>query len=246
MTVSGGTNDSVVLHTLEPILGLVGSLLMQFGDVGDGRSTSVAHDLLGLLAVGASGSDEELISAYARCAARAWWSVWVGPSILLLRMLAADAERLPAWLVANLLEQVLNSVHLKTADPMLEAALAAYAKRPSFSWEDAEGEAESRSRFGTFDVLRTAVNRSMDLLATEGTPEQRLRALVKVYHQAPVLVADLEDPLALLRELPFDSLPFDLRRQVRDLLATHYPEVTLPRPGDSDPTGRRDLRGEHP
>lgn len=233
MTVSGGTSDSVVLHTLEPVLGLVGPLLMQFGNAGEGRSTSVAHDLLALLAASVSGSDEELISAYMRCGERGWWVIWVESMMLLLRTLAADAERLPVRLVADLLRQVLGALRLEAADLVLEAALAAYAKRPSFSWEDAEEETGTWPAYDTFELLRTAIYRSMEILAIDGTPEQRLRALVKVYHQAPVLVADFDDPLALLRELPFDTLPLDLRRQVRDLLATHYPEVTLRRPDDS-------------
>jgi hypothetical protein len=109
--MSGGTNDSVVRHAMEPVFRWLGPSVMTFQGIGDGPATSVAHDLLRLCLLRlVRDSDDELTILYrllrpvfslptlryATAGNRAAW--------LLLRLLHADVARIPATDVASLLD----------------------------------------------------------------------------------------------------------------------------------------------
>jgi hypothetical protein len=48
MDISGGTNDSAVRHAIEPVFRAVGAIVTTFHGSADGRSSSLAHDLIQL------------------------------------------------------------------------------------------------------------------------------------------------------------------------------------------------------
>lgn len=65
MSIATGTNDGVVLHALEPVYRFVGSSILTFVELPDGRSCSVANALLDLfLSHAASNSDGDLAEAF--------------------------------------------------------------------------------------------------------------------------------------------------------------------------------------
>lgn len=68
MDVSGGTNDLVVRHAMDPVMQWLGPALTVFTSLGAGeRATSLAHDLLRLLIGGSAGlGADELAALYLR------------------------------------------------------------------------------------------------------------------------------------------------------------------------------------
>ncbi|MBT2452985.1 hypothetical protein J7F03_39365 [Streptomyces sp. ISL-43] len=68
MDVSGGTNDLVVRHAMDPVMEWLGPAVTVFTSLGEGeRATSLAHDLLRLLIGGSVGlAGDELAALYLR------------------------------------------------------------------------------------------------------------------------------------------------------------------------------------
>ena len=67
MYISGGTNDSTILHALEPLFKRLGGTTMTYMGVADQPASSFAHDLIELWLVSALGDADELRKAYLRC-----------------------------------------------------------------------------------------------------------------------------------------------------------------------------------
>ncbi|MFF0447948.1 hypothetical protein ACFYT4_16325 [Streptomyces sp. NPDC004609] len=132
MSVSGGTNDSIVLHTVDPFLSRLPSAVTGFIRTSAG-ATSMAHALTSLwLAGGLGAPEQELVELYEHCAAfLAPWSGFDAGTLqqvtrLVLGQLVTDAPRLPAEAVA----MVLNAPDVRLLDPeclelRTRAALAA-------------------------------------------------------------------------------------------------------------------------
>jgi hypothetical protein len=70
MEVAGGTNDSVILHAVEPFFRWLGPAVMSFSGVGDGPASSAAHDLLNVWLSGMLAGPAGMASAYERL--RGW------------------------------------------------------------------------------------------------------------------------------------------------------------------------------
>jgi transcriptional regulator with XRE-family HTH domain len=101
MDVSCGTNDSVVLHAVEPVLTYIGATMMTFLRT-DGQASSVAHDLLSLWLSSTLGSTDEAARLYRRCRTylerQPMWDTQTQLRVrtLILTCLRSDARRLPA------------------------------------------------------------------------------------------------------------------------------------------------------
>ncbi|MBT2401397.1 NACHT domain-containing NTPase [Streptomyces sp. ISL-100] len=110
MVVSGGTNDAVVLHAVDPVFRRLGSAVTTFVGTPDGTATSVAHSLTDLwLASGLGAPDSELGVLYERCGtflerysgldmSTRRCATWI-----VLGQLVNDAARLPASVVSSVL-----------------------------------------------------------------------------------------------------------------------------------------------
>jgi transcriptional regulator with XRE-family HTH domain len=108
MDVSCGTNDSVILHALEPVLAHIGPTIATFMRA-DGASSSAAHDLLSLWLCSTLGGAADLGAAYRRCFGyvepQPMWDAQTQRRVrmLLLTCLHSAASRLPpADVVAHL------------------------------------------------------------------------------------------------------------------------------------------------
>ncbi|WP_274564040.1 NACHT domain-containing protein [Streptomyces spiramyceticus] len=114
MAVSGGTNDAVVLHAVDPVFRRLGSAVTTFVGTPDGTATSVAHSLTDLwLASHLGAPDGELAVLYERCGTFLEPSSGLdfdtrrGAIQLVLGQLANDAARLPASVVAGVLDALM-------------------------------------------------------------------------------------------------------------------------------------------
>ncbi|GAA1510798.1 hypothetical protein GCM10009730_14110 [Streptomyces albidochromogenes] len=109
MSVSGGTNDAVVLHAVDPLFKWLGSSVTTFVGRPDGAATSLAHSLSSLwLASGLGVPDEELLGLYEQCAGFMEDGALGQESmrrtmLLFYRQLSLDADRLPTAAVAGML-----------------------------------------------------------------------------------------------------------------------------------------------
>jgi hypothetical protein len=109
LDLSGGTNDAVLRHALEPVFRWLGPAVMAFQGIGDGPATSLAHDLLELCILPRAGkSGGELIALYRRLRwvwNPARWRTAGGDhaAALVLRVLLTDVARIPAMEVAEIL-----------------------------------------------------------------------------------------------------------------------------------------------
>ncbi|HET9894990.1 MAG TPA: helix-turn-helix domain-containing protein [Streptosporangiaceae bacterium] len=108
MDVSCGTNDSVILHAVEPLLSYIGPTVTTFMRAG-GRSSSAAHDLLTLWLSSTLGSAGDRGQDYQRCLTyldhQPNWDAATQRRvrILFLSCLRSDASGLPASDVASYL-----------------------------------------------------------------------------------------------------------------------------------------------
>ncbi|MEU3599055.1 hypothetical protein ABZ714_10040 [Streptomyces sp. NPDC006798] len=127
MVVSGGKNDSIVLHAVDPFLSLMPEAVTTFTGGPDGEVSSVAHRLTKLwLLSGTRADGETLAEAYWNCLA----SVSRGGEMpmegrralsgLLYRQLERDADRLPAETLRRLAETGIYD-YQRTARLMLRA-----------------------------------------------------------------------------------------------------------------------------
>jgi hypothetical protein len=110
MDIAGGTNDSVILHAVEPFFHWLGPAVTSFSGAGGGPATSLAHDLLNLWLSGTLSGQDDLAAAYERLCV---WAEGIPPwdtetlhrvRILILGCLRNDAPRLPAPAVTRILD----------------------------------------------------------------------------------------------------------------------------------------------
>ncbi|NUS11469.1 MAG: hypothetical protein HOY69_08715 [Streptomyces sp.] len=222
MDVSGGTNDSVVAHAMEPVFDLLGPQLLEFSGYGHGRATSLAHDLLEILLIGrvAPHRADLLETAYQHVPK--WFGPWRGVSVraseVVLGLLAEDARWLPPDAVANVLarlDEVLDVAELSD-DRVLSAALTALDARPA-----------ERDR----DVLLTFVLRASQAhWVREGRrwiPDgnRAWHAWVALHDHGLGAAIYGADARQMLRDGDVAALPPTLRRDVRRVAAAYYPDV---------------------
>ena len=107
MNVCCGTNDSVILHALEPVLDHIGATVATFLR-DDGTSSSAAHDLISLWLSSTLGTNGDLRGQYQRCVdhlrGQSIWDEQTQHKVrtLILRCLRSDADRLRAEDVTEL------------------------------------------------------------------------------------------------------------------------------------------------
>ncbi|HET7018757.1 MAG TPA: hypothetical protein VFI65_32860, partial [Streptosporangiaceae bacterium] len=107
MDVCCGTNDSVILHALEPVLDHIGATVATFLR-DDGASSSAAHDLVSLWLSSTLGTNADLRGLYRRCLdhlqGQSTWDDQTQHRVktLILSCLRSDADRLPPEDVAAL------------------------------------------------------------------------------------------------------------------------------------------------
>lgn len=110
MAVSGGTNDAVVLHAVDPVFQWLGPTVTTFVGTPEGTAASIAHGLTALwLASGLGAPDDELAVLYEHCGT--FIEPWTGlddESLrrvirIVFRQLVTDAGRLPADVVCRVL-----------------------------------------------------------------------------------------------------------------------------------------------
>ncbi|MFI1395543.1 NACHT domain-containing protein [Streptomyces sp. NPDC020681] len=113
LAVSGGTNDAMVLHAVDPVFNWLAPTVTAFVGTSKGVATSIANGLTSLwLASGLGASDDELAVLYDHCA-----ELIESPNglddvsrdrviRLVFRQLVTDAGRLPAAVVCNVLKAV--------------------------------------------------------------------------------------------------------------------------------------------
>ncbi|HEX9623425.1 MAG TPA: helix-turn-helix domain-containing protein [Streptosporangiaceae bacterium] len=107
MDVCCGTNDSVILHALEPVLDHIGATVATFLR-DDGTSSSAAHDLVSLWLSSTLGANGDLRGLYLRCVdhlqGQSTWDDQTQRKVrtLILSCLRSDADRLPPTDVAEL------------------------------------------------------------------------------------------------------------------------------------------------
>lgn len=147
MDVSGGTNDSAVMHAIEPMFRRIGASITTFHGSPGGPASSIAHDLVELWLsrlskAGGSGLDsDDLIAAYERLSilfgSSPLWDakMQAGAVTLVLDFLQRDAARLPPGLVIRYLNAALALVPRDGPGLRLiaDAALAALPAGPAGS-----------------------------------------------------------------------------------------------------------------
>jgi hypothetical protein len=111
MAVSGGTNDAVVLHAVDPLFQRLGPAITHFVGTPEGIAASIAHGLTSLwLASGLGTADHELAALYEHCGT--FVEPWNGLDDatrgrvirLVFGQLVNDAARLPADVVRKVLD----------------------------------------------------------------------------------------------------------------------------------------------
>ncbi len=111
MDICCGTNDSVILHALEPVLAHIGATVATFLRE-DGTSSSAAHDLISLWLSSTLEQDDGLLGLYYRCVGQLerqpTWDDQTRRRVrtLILACLRSDTTRLPAADVAELMRKL--------------------------------------------------------------------------------------------------------------------------------------------
>ena len=177
MDIAAGTNDSVILHAVEPFFRWLGPAVTSFVGVGDGPATSLAHDLLNVWLSSALSGQDNVTGTYERLRI---WAEGIPPwdtatlhrvRTLILSCLRNDASRLPASTVTRI---------LKTMTPAIPPG-------------DLPVSADFPERHGLL-ILETAV---AALSASLGT-EQRAE-LAAIATDAAVAMCEDPDPAIALR-----------------------------------------------
>ncbi|MFD5030344.1 NACHT domain-containing protein [Streptomyces sp. NPDC058405] len=219
MSLSGGTNDSVVLHALEPVFQRLGPSLTTFFSSPHGSAESVAHHLIELwLASGLGASEDELATLYERCAdfLLPWWSFLdheTGRRVtrLVCRQLVIDAGRLPPDVAARvLLTLSVGDDDPHTRELVVRAAMATLRRHgPAEVREGLRAQLESDIAI----LVRTDPARILALWGEAEDPER-----IREWFGA--------SPLEALRGMSADELrvvPPELLRRVRALAAPDDP-----------------------
>jgi hypothetical protein len=142
MNISGGTNDSAVVHAVEPMFRSLGASIMTFHGSENGHATSIAHDLMHLWLTRTLNPDSrDLTAAYTRLSpifgSLPLWDaeMQVSAAKLVLDFLQRDATRIPVGMVIRYLKAALD---LAPSDSralrlILEAALSVLHAEPAGS-----------------------------------------------------------------------------------------------------------------
>ncbi|MFK4227610.1 NACHT domain-containing protein [Streptomyces sp. NPDC019890] len=137
MAVSGGTNDGVVLHAVDPLFHWVAPAVTTFVGTPEGTANSVANGVTALwLASSLGAPDHELAALYEHCAT--FMEPWSGLDSetarrvirLVFGQLVTDAARLPAPVVLRVLSSP-QGPDTASIELMVRAALAALEAHPS-------------------------------------------------------------------------------------------------------------------
>ncbi len=137
MDICGGTNDSVILHALEPVLSQIGPTVMTFTRAAH-RSSSAAHDLVSLWLASTLGNADDPVDGYRRCLPYLEQQPMWDPRtrhrvrILVLTCLRTDTARLPP---ADVLEFLTSAARTSGNDTrtwqlILDSALGTLAANP--------------------------------------------------------------------------------------------------------------------
>lgn len=132
LAVSGGTNDAVVLHAVDPVFNWLGPAVTTFVGTPEGTATSVAHSLTNLwLASRLGASDTDLAALYEHCCA--FLEPWSGLDddarrravLLVFGQLADDAARLPDSVVSRVLRApAADAIGVQAMELTVRAAMA--------------------------------------------------------------------------------------------------------------------------
>ena len=153
MKISGGTNDSAVVHAVEPMFRWIGASITTFHGSESGNASSIAHDLMHLWLSRVLNPDRsDLIGAYARLSpvfdSRPLWDaeMQVDAVKLVLEFLQRDAVHLPSDMVIRYLKAAVaiaphDSLTLKL---ILDAALSVLHAEPAGS-----GQREAVTKIAT-------------------------------------------------------------------------------------------------
>jgi hypothetical protein len=213
MDVSGGTNDTVVRHALEPFFARLGTALTTFMGAGEEPATSLAHDLIGLWLARRTGPEGDLVARYERCAD--WIHSGLVPDAiakLVLEMLARDATRVPADVTADLVFGMA---------PIMEGEQnAALILSISAAALTTEQSADTR------DLLMNMANQANRALVLPDESFFTAWVTVHDYGLAPEIFREPGGAL-LLRPRDLEVLPRSLRHQVQRVIRTHYPDLDL-------------------
>ncbi|MGW6457744.1 NACHT domain-containing protein [Streptomyces sp. NPDC055078] len=202
MAVSGGTDDTIVLHIADPFFSWLAPAVTTFVDTPHYAGTSVAHGLAALWlasslrssAAAVVGPSPDVVALYRHCTAFVGTPGLDGPTRyrvirLILGQLVTDAARLPADVVYDLLA-AMNPLDLdgECLELRTRAALSALGQR---------GEAGSHwavARAYVDDLARTHPARLLSIWSPEQYPEAA-RRLILFQAIAQVLESGSEDAL---------------------------------------------------
>ncbi|BCL29735.1 NACHT domain-containing protein [Streptomyces aurantiacus] len=229
--VSGGTNDAVVRHALDPVFNWLGSTLTTFTGIGDEPPSSVAHDLLELWFASRLGAtNEELTALYRRFdrlrggedhLAPLFSDLTIGNRVflLVLELLSVDAPRLPTDLVVRLLHSAtfFSSSAEGTVDKRKERVLLVCL---ALLTADSVLQPDTRQ-----ELTHIA---SMAMRPTALNSEQAAANWVKV-HDSGLAGEILGDhPEELLYDDPSDlrAVSPGLLSQIRRIIEASYPHLT--------------------
>ena len=216
LAVSGGTNDAMVLHAVDPVFHWVAPAVTTFVGTAQGVATSIANGLTSLwLASGLGAPDEELAVLYDHCAALIEPRNGLDDESrdrvirLIFRQLVADAARLPATVVCKVLNAP-DSRPLDTACRELRARAAVTALEAN----------------GDDAALQMCAGESLDALA-HASHERLLTLYAESAGSVPAQAALADAVSRLLDRIPADDLsaavPAELVDRALRLLDRHAP-----------------------
>lgn len=213
LDVTGGTIDSIIRLTLEPVLAYLGDEVMTFGVGEDGTGTSWAHMILDVWLSGRfAESDQDLTAVYERLLRR-WISLEpVNRSQLIHALLAEHSEHLPSGVVTQVLQRLDDFGLVRVPGTVTLAAANALIAGPSATERDLLLE------FLRWGLRGPAVN-----------DHYRWEAWVRLHEcglqtEIPMSSEDLRRAATRLTPTVLAALPTYLRLRLQRVLAEHYPE----------------------
>jgi hypothetical protein len=233
MDVAAGTNDSVILHAVEPFLRWLGPAVTSFTGTGDGPAASLAHDLLNLWLSSTLAPQGDPTAAYERLRT---WAEGVPPwdtgtlrdaRTLILSCLRNDASRLPAPVVTRILESL--TPRIPPGQPPGAADFP--ARHGLLILQTALAASSADLDPGQRADLAAVIAETAAELCAAPDPATALQAWVMAHH-AGFTHSELstQTPEQFLSGLPLTALARDnpqLLRQVRAIAAAQY-GVPLP------------------
>ena len=232
MDIAAGTNDSVILHAVEPFFRWLGSAVTSFSGVGDGPATSMAHDLLNLWLSGTLSGQDDLTAAYERM--RVWAEgipPWDAETLhrvrtLILSCLRNDASRLPASTVTRILGYMTSRT-----PPGEPSGAADFPRRHGLLILQTAVAASPGLETGQRASLAAIIAETAAAMCEDPDPAIALQAWVLAHH-AGFTHSELsrETPEQFFTRLPLAVTAArnpQLMRQVKAIAATHY-GVSIP------------------